>query len=210
MAAAATTMARRRVERQPAGLSLIEGRVASKARRMSMAYRVSMDELGVTDDNAVFEGATPGDVWRQVAEHLKKTRGIKLPDVGRRIGGDVSPGICRPALTTRSPGSKARCSPPLVNPARDRTRSWGQLIVTRLLEKLRMGQQDPGGDVVPPGGSKSPCLEERSEQDRRGEADAAAADAGPTARHRERDDAQARRRRRAPAGLRAARRARSP
>ena len=117
-----------------------------------MAYRVSMEELGVADDNAVFQGATPGDVWRQVAEHLKKTRGLNLPDVGDAFG-DVSPGILPPRFDNAIPGQQSPVLAPLVNPAEGSDKELGvELIVKRLLEKLRMGPQDPGGDVTPPAG----------------------------------------------------------
>lgn len=120
-----------------------------------MAYRISMDELGIAGDTAVFEAAAPGDVWRQVAKHLKETRGIDLPDVDEVLGGG-SAGIIPPRFDNAIPGQQSPVVAATVNPGAESEEGTGvNLIVTRLLEKLRMGQEGPGGDVVPPGGNQS-------------------------------------------------------
>jgi hypothetical protein len=118
----------------------------------SMTYRISIEELGIAGDNAVFEGAAPGDVWRQVAEHLQKTRGIKLPDPGEILsGGDA--GIIPPRFDNAIAGQQSPVIAPVVRPGEGTEDETGvNIIVTRLLEKLRMGQSGPGGETLPSGG----------------------------------------------------------
>jgi hypothetical protein len=118
-----------------------------------MAYRISIDELGIAGDNAVFEAATPGDVWRQVAEHLKKTRGIKLPDPGDVFGADG--GFLPPRFDNAIPGQQSPVIAPAIGRGDLGDDRGVNLIVTRLLEKLRMGQTGPGGETLPPGGGQS-------------------------------------------------------
>jgi hypothetical protein len=118
-----------------------------------MAYRISMEELGIAGDNSVFEGAAPGDVWRKVAEHLKKTRGIKLPDPGDVFGADG--GFLPPRFDNAIAGQQSPVIAPVIKPGEGTEDATGvNIIVTRLLEKLRMGQAGPGGETLPPGGGQ--------------------------------------------------------
>lgn len=120
-----------------------------------MTYRVAINELGVRDDGTVIEGQTPGDVWRQVAEHLDDRHGIEIPELDD-LGGETT--LFAPARFNAT-GVTPQAAP-LAG-----TTEWfdedhdeeTRLIVTRLLEKLQIGQQDSGSsDTVPPTGTRSP------------------------------------------------------
>ncbi len=123
-----------------------------------MAYRISMDELGIEGDNAVFEAATPGDVWQQVSDHLKKTRGFSLPDVNDVFSADggILPVRLDSNVITGQTGMTAAAGVP-VNRIVDNGEGdrGANLIATRLIEKLRMGTTGPGGETLPPGGGQS-------------------------------------------------------
>jgi hypothetical protein len=121
-----------------------------------MAYRVTMEELGVVNDQAAFEGQTPGDVWRRVKEHLKDKHNIKLPAL-EDLGGEtvlfpVVPRLDGAAATGQQAPAIAAAG------ASDTDGSdEARLIATRLLEKLHAGEQGSGSsDIVPPGGTQSP------------------------------------------------------
>jgi hypothetical protein len=114
-----------------------------------------MDELGIAGDSTVFQGVTPGDVWEQVAAYLKKNRGIDLPSVDDALGGG-KPGIIPPRFDNAIPGQQSPVVAGTVDPgAESEDRVGVNLIVTRLLEKLRMGKEGRGGETVPPGGNES-------------------------------------------------------
>lgn len=119
-----------------------------------MAYRISIAELGIANDNTFFEGATPGDVWQQVREHLNDKHNIKIPELEDAGGaGGILPipprfdsnsivGQQGPAVATGRIGGDED--------------SQAAVIVTRLVEKLRVGEQASGSsDIVPPGGTQS-------------------------------------------------------
>ena len=118
-----------------------------------MAYRISIAELGVANDNAVIEGETPGDVWRQVKQHLKDEHKIKLPDL-EDVGGEglfpVVPRFDNAAVAGQQ-------GPVIATAGRFESDDREvQTIVTRLIEKLRMGGQASGGsDAAPPGAAAS-------------------------------------------------------
>ncbi len=121
-----------------------------------MAYRVSMADLGVAGDDAVIEGATPGDVWRQVQKYLKDKHKIDLPDIDDL--GDR--GMVFPAGTNLNNSVTSAGQPPIaatggrVDTGEDAETA---MIVTRLVQKLHIGQQGSGSsDTVPPGASQSP------------------------------------------------------
>jgi hypothetical protein len=121
-----------------------------------MAYRVSIAELGVANDNTVIEGATPGDVWRQVQKHLKDKHKINVPDIDDL--GDR--GMVFPAGTNLNNSVTSAGQPPIAaTGGRVDTGESAEtaMIVTRLVEKLHLGQQSSGSsDTVPPGGSQAP------------------------------------------------------
>ena len=121
-----------------------------------MAYRISIAELGVADDNAVIEGETPGDVWRRVQEHLKDKHKIKIPDIDNL--GDRA--AVFPAGTNLNNSVTSSGQPPIAATAgRVDTgdNAEANMIITRLVEKLHIGQQGSGSsDIVPPGGTQSP------------------------------------------------------
>lgn len=123
-----------------------------------MAYRISIDELGITGDNTVFEGAAPGDVWRKVAEHLKKTRGIDLPDADDLFDaqGGILPVRIDSSVITGQAGMNTAAGVVANRIEGDSEDDRGaSLIATRLIEKLRMGVSGPGGETLPPGGGPS-------------------------------------------------------
>jgi hypothetical protein len=120
-----------------------------------MAYRVSINELGVVNDNTIIEGPTPGDVWRRVVEHLKDKHGIKIPDLDD-IGGESTVFAVPRFDNAAVAGQQA----PVAAAARwfeDDDDGQSRLIVTRLIEKLHVGQQgSDSSDIVPPGAAQSP------------------------------------------------------
>ncbi len=121
-----------------------------------MAYRVSIDELGVANDNTVIEGETPGDVWHRVQQYLKDKHKINIPDLDE-LGdqGIIAPGIMQFDNSAVAGGQ----APVVAGSGRfgSGDNAEAQMIVTRLLEKLHVGQQGPGNsDIVPPGGTQSP------------------------------------------------------
>jgi hypothetical protein len=113
-----------------------------------MAYRISTSELGIAGEDVVFAAATPGEIWEQVSDHLDRTRGIRLPDIGEVQGGAVgNAGIVPPridnAVVTGQQG-------PVIASGTDASTGGGEatgvnLIMTRLIEKLNMGQTGMGG-----------------------------------------------------------------
>jgi hypothetical protein len=121
-----------------------------------MAYRVSIDELGVANDNTVIEGETPGDVWHRVQQHLKDKHKIRIPDLDDL--GDK--GIIAPGITQFSNSAVAGGQAPVAaSTGRFETDDSMEAaaVVTRLIEKLHLGQQGSGtSDIVPPGGTQSP------------------------------------------------------
>ncbi|MGE5601750.1 MAG: hypothetical protein ACM30E_01790 [Nitrososphaerales archaeon] len=122
-----------------------------------MAYRVSIDELGVANDNTVIEGETPGDVWRGVQKHLKDEHNIKIPDL-EDLGdeGIIFPGAARFDNNAVAAGQQAPVAVGVGNFDTDEN-AESRVIVTRLVEKLHVGQQGSGSsDIVPPGGTQSP------------------------------------------------------
>ena len=122
-----------------------------------MAYRISMDELGIAGDNTVFEGAAPGDVWRKVAAHLKQTRGINLPDADDIFdpqGGILPVRIDSSVITGQAGTTTAAGLVANRIPGDDEDDRGANLIATRLIEKLRMGTSGPGGETLPPGGGR--------------------------------------------------------
>lgn len=122
-----------------------------------MAYRISMDELGIAGDNRVFEAAAPGDVWRMVADHLKQTRGINLPDVDDVFdakGGILPVRIDSSVITGQAGMNTAAGVVTNRIEGNDEGDRGVNLIVTRLLEKLRMGTSGPGGETLPPDGGR--------------------------------------------------------
>ncbi len=120
-----------------------------------MAYRVSIAELGVANDNTVIEGATPGDVWTGVQERLKRDHKISIPDL-EDLGGEdrlfpVVPRFDNAAVAGQQGAVTALAGRFDTEDAESRT------IVTRLLQKLHAGQQDSdSSDIVPPGATTSP------------------------------------------------------
>ena len=121
-----------------------------------MAFRISLDELGITGDNTVFEAAAPGDVWRQVADHLKKTRGIKIPDVTDVF--DAKGGILPVRMDSNVISGQAGTAAGITFDrleGGDEDDRGANLIATRLIEKLRMGTSGPGDETLPPGGGPS-------------------------------------------------------
>jgi hypothetical protein len=122
-----------------------------------MAYRVSIDELGVANDNTVIEGETPGDVWRRVQQHLKDKHKIKIPDL-EDLGGEgiLFPGMARFDNNAVAAGQQAPIAVGVGRFDTDENAESG-MIVTRLVEKLHVGEQGSGtSDIVPPGGTQSP------------------------------------------------------
>jgi hypothetical protein len=119
-----------------------------------MAYRIAIQELGVTNDNAVMEGETPGDVWAQVRKHLHDKHKIDIPtleDAGGEALFPVVPRFDNAAVAGQQ-------GPVIAAQGRFGSKEGDEanLIVTRLIEKLRMGQQGSGSsDTVPPGGTQS-------------------------------------------------------
>lgn len=123
-----------------------------------MAYRISIDELGIAGDNSVFEADAPGDVWRMVADHLKQTRGIKLPDVDDVFDakGGILPVRIDSSVITGQAGTTTAAGVVANRIEGDGEDDRGaNLIATRLIEKLRMGTSGPGGVTLPPGGGPS-------------------------------------------------------
>jgi hypothetical protein len=120
-----------------------------------MAYKVSMAELGVADDPAVIEGQTPGDVWRGVSVHLKDKHKIKLPDL-EDLGGETALFPVMPRFDNASVAGQQ--GPMIATAGRFKTEDAEvEMIITRLIEKLHVGQQSSGSsDIVPPGGIQSP------------------------------------------------------
>lgn len=121
-----------------------------------MAYRISIDELGIANDNAVITGETPGDVWRRVSEHLKDKHKIKLPDMDD-LGGEAALFPVVPRFDNAAVAGQQ--GPVIAAAGRFDTEDSPEvgMIVTRLVEKLHVGQQDSGSsDIVPPGGTQSP------------------------------------------------------
>jgi hypothetical protein len=114
-----------------------------------------MEELGVANDNAVIEGATPGDVWRQVSKHLKDKHKIKLPDLE-----DMGEGGLLPLVPRFDNAAVAGQQGPVIATAGRLETDDDQearVIATRLIEKLHVGQQgSDSSDIVPPGGTESP------------------------------------------------------
>ena len=118
-----------------------------------MTYRISMEELGIAGDNTVFQGATPGDVWEQVAARLKDKHGITLPKVDDTLSGNEG-GFIPPRFDNAIPGQPTPVTPTVVDLDSEESRG-AALIATRLLEKLRMGQESASGKVTPPGETQS-------------------------------------------------------
>ncbi len=120
-----------------------------------MAYRVSIDELGIANDNTVIEGETPGDVWRRVQEELKDKHKIDIPDLDQL--GDQ--GIIAPGIMQFDNSAVAGGQAPVVAGSGhfgNGDNLEARTIVARLLEKLHLGQQGPGNsDILPPGGTQS-------------------------------------------------------
>jgi hypothetical protein len=118
-----------------------------------VAYRVSIEELGIANDHAVFEGQTPGDVWRRVAEHLHDKHNIDIPDVDETSGEGLVPLLPRFDGTSVGSGQQG----PMVVGGRIADDDRGvNTIVSRLLEKLNAGTQaSESGDIVPPGDAGS-------------------------------------------------------
>src|SRR5512141_2935753 len=132
---------------RPSGRGIGEGGLV-------MAYRVLISELGVVNDNTVIEGPTPGDVWGQVVRHLKDKHNIKIPELDD-IGGESTVFAVPRFDNAVVAGQQA----PVAAAVRwfDDDDEQGRLIVTRLIEKLHVGQQGSGSsDIVPPGGTQSP------------------------------------------------------
>jgi hypothetical protein len=123
-----------------------------------MAYRISTSELGITGEEAVFQADTPGEIWEKVSEYLRRTRGIKLPDMGEVQGGAVgNAGIVPPRFDNAIVAGQQG---PVIAAGTDASTGAGEssgvnLIMTRLIEKLNMGQTGPGGETLPPGGGQS-------------------------------------------------------
>jgi hypothetical protein len=122
-----------------------------------MAFRVSIAELGIVNDDAVIEAATPGDVWRQVSKRLKDKHNIKLPAL-EDLGGEAA---LFPVLSRFDNAAVAGQQGPVIATAAGRFNDLDngevRVIATRLLEKLRAGQQgSASSDIVPPGGTQSP------------------------------------------------------
>ena len=121
-----------------------------------MAYRVSIGELGIENDNTVIEGETPGDVWRRVREQLNDKHKIKIPEL-EDLGGEAALFPIMPRFDNAAVAGQQ--APVIATGGRFETDESGEagLIVTRLLEKLHAGQQGSGSsDIVPPGGTQSP------------------------------------------------------
>jgi len=119
-----------------------------------MVYRIAIEELGIANDTATFEGATPGEVWRQVARHLHDKHKIDIPEVDDVMGAD-GPVFIPPRYDNAIAGQQS----PIVPAAGDLNSEDDRgvnTIVTRLIEKLRMGEQgSASGDIVPPGSTES-------------------------------------------------------
>lgn len=121
-----------------------------------MAYRVSMAELGVANDNTVIEGETPGDVWTRVREELKDKHHISIPDL-KDLGGEAAVFPGTPAFDNAAvaggQGAVAVTSGRSISDDNAET----TMIVTRLIDKLHLGPRSSGSsDTVPPGGTQSP------------------------------------------------------
>jgi hypothetical protein len=117
-----------------------------------MGYRISTEELGIAGETAVFEAATPGEIWQQVSDYLNRTRGIKLPDIGEVQGGALgNAGIIPPRFDNAVVAGQQG---PVIAAGTDAAagESTGvNLIMTRLIEKLNLGQTgaDNGPSLMP-------------------------------------------------------------
>jgi hypothetical protein len=115
--------------------------------------------LGVANDDAVFEGETPGDVWRVVSKHLKDKHKIKLPSLEDQ-GGEAALFPVLPRFDNAMAAGQQ--GPGIATAGRfdDVDNAQARVVATRLLEKLHTGQQAPGSsDIVPPDGTQSPMPE---------------------------------------------------
>lgn len=100
-----------------------------------MAYRISMSELGIANDDTVFEGRTPADVLNELVPYLKKQHGIDLPDMGDYLTGGR--GAILPARAHAALPEDRGIMIPAAAP--DSEEDAGvRLIMTRLAEKLNM------------------------------------------------------------------------
>jgi hypothetical protein len=100
-----------------------------------MAYRITMSELGIANDDTAFEGRTPADILNQLVPHLKEHHGIELPDMGDYLTGGA--GAILPARANAAlPEDRGVIVPaPVPN---DEDDAGVRLIMTRLAEKLNM------------------------------------------------------------------------
>jgi hypothetical protein len=120
-----------------------------------MAFRISIAELGVANDNSIIEGATPGDVWRRVREHLHDKHDIDIPELDDVGGEGLFPVV--PRFDNAAVAGQQGAVVATAGRFDTEDDAGSNVIVTRLIEKLRMGQQGSGSsDIVPPGGTQSP------------------------------------------------------
>jgi predicted small metal-binding protein len=54
-----------------------------------MAVQVSCRQLGIQDCSFSASGATPGDVTREVVDHIRAQHGIDMPDARAIMEGDL-------------------------------------------------------------------------------------------------------------------------
>lgn len=110
-----------------------------------MNYRLSMADLGIADDSAVFEAPSAGELVEQIVDHLRDEHDINMPDADVIMAGSGTTGVVGAIGTgigSANPVTTSGSAPPVVGVVvSDATGGLDQdadLIVRRLRELLNL------------------------------------------------------------------------